>query len=473
MTDIVFINPGNRKKVFQSLGIEVSAIEPPFCIAAMAAYLRNKGFSVAIIDSNAENFTPEETARLATNYTPLLVAVIVYGSQPSASTQNMPDAYEICRAIKENSNLSIVIGGPHPSALPELTIKEGEVDFLLEGEGTYTLEILLNHIKKNIDIFSIKGLWWKDSYGDIFHNKKMDVAKNLDDILPVAAWDLLPMEKYRAHNWHCFDYIEKRKPYAAIYTSFGCPYNCVFCCINAPFGKPSIRYRTPQVVLSEIDLLVKEYGVKNLKIIDELFIFKTKHYLPILEGIIDRGYNLNIWAYARIDTIDEKNLRILKKAGINWLAIGIESADIKFKNGNRKRNNKEDIKNLVKQIQSHGIRIIGNYIFGLPEDDLTSLKKTLDLAKELNCEFANFYSAMAYPGSALYNIAIEKKWDLPNSWSGFSQHSHDTYPLPTNHLTAPEVLKFRDDAFQDYFLNENYLSMINNTFGKLVCDHIK
>ena len=132
-----------------------------------------------------------------------------------------------------------------------------------------------------------------------------------------------------------------------------------------------------------------------------------------------------------------------------------------------------NIKDLVRKIQAHGINVIGNYIFGLPDDDLNSMKETLDLAKELNCEFANFYSAMAYPGSNLYHTAARNGWALPQDWNGYSQHSSKCTPLPTKYLSAKEVLSFRDYAFHDYFSNENYLKMLENKFGPNISSHVK
>lgn len=120
--DIVLINPGDRKQVYQDLGDEYSAIEPPFWVAVLAAYLRNNRIGVAIIDSNAENISPEETATKVNQLNPLLSAVIVYGSQPSASTQNMTIAGKICNALRENTSSKVAIGGLHPSALPERTL---------------------------------------------------------------------------------------------------------------------------------------------------------------------------------------------------------------------------------------------------------------------------------------------------------------------------------------------------------------
>ena len=96
------------------------------------------------------------------------------------------------------------------------------------------------------------------------------------------------------------------------------------------------------------------------------------------------------------------------------------------------------------------------------------MQATVDLALELNCEFANFYSAMAYPGSKLYELAVQCGWSLPAHWSGYSQHAPDTLPLPTRHLSAREVLRFRDEAFQTYFGRPEYLRMIGGKFGDAV-----
>jgi hypothetical protein len=100
------------------------------------------------------------------------------------------------------------------------------------------------------------------------------------------------------------------------------------------------------------------------------------------------------------------------------------------------------------------------------------MQETLDLATELNCEFANFYSAMAYPGAPLYRLAVEKGWTLPEQWSGFSQHSHDCTPLPTDHISAADVLRFRDQAFHRYFANRRYLQMVEQRFGSITRQHI-
>lgn len=471
--DAVLINPGDRKQVYQDLGKDITAIEPPYWLAAIASYLRNNGFVVEVIDANAENISPSDTAKMVKELNPLVAAVIVYGSQPSASTQNMTIAGRICDALKEYTVSKVAIGGLHPSALPNRTLEDENVDFVIEGEGPYTLTNLITALKtKSPDFNDVSGLWYHEN-GIIKNNGKTPLINDLDKVFGIAAWDLLPMEKYRAHNWHCFDDMDNRTPYGAIYTSLGCPYSCSFCCINAPFGKPGIRYRSPENVIMEIGVLVEKYGVRNLKIIDELFVLNEKHYMSIVKAIIKRGYDLNMWAYARVDSIKPDNLEEMKRSGINWLGLGIESVSEQVRDGVNKRIRKTNIKEIVRQIQDAGIRVGANYIFGLPDDTLETMEETLNFALELNTELANFYCAMAYPGSKLYDIAIQEGGDLPKEWHCYSQHSYETLPLPTKYISAGDVLKFRDDAFHQYFENAGYLNMIEHKFGEGVKGHIK
>ncbi len=472
MLDILFINPGDRKVVFQDLGKDLTAVEPPFQIASYASFLRNKGFSVAILDANAENISPQETAQSVKELNPLLVAIIVYGNQPSASTQNMSISGKIATTIKEKTNAKVVIGGLHPSALPKRTLEEESVDFVIEGEEQIPLSQLIEVLKTHNDLSKVSGLWYTDN--SITKNTpKPKLIDDLDKYLPLAAWDLLPMDKYRAHNWHCFDNINSRMPYGAIYTSLGCPYKCTFCCINAPFGGSGIRYRSPELVVQEIEFLHKEYGIKNIKFIDEMFILDERHYMKIVDLLIEKDLDLNIWAYARVDTVHEETLVKLKQAGFNWLALGIESANADVRDGASKKMRVKDIQSIVNKIQDAGIYVIANYIFGLPDDTMESMQETLDMAQELNCEFSNFYCAMAYPGSQLYNIAMEEGWQLPEEWTGYSQHSYNIQPLPSKTLLAKDIVAFRDSAFHTYNESKKYLNMLHATFGPEVKKHMQ
>jgi anaerobic magnesium-protoporphyrin IX monomethyl ester cyclase len=475
--DLVLINPGGRDRVYQALGAELTAVEPPLWCRLLASYVRRRGYSVRIIDSEAENWGPETVAEKVAELRPRLAGMVVFGHQPSASTQMMAGAGEACAAIKERDpEQKLIILGGHVSALPERTLEEERVDYAAIGEGAATLQQLLDVLRSPAPerVEGVAGLAYRRD-GGIVVNPMPPLITDLDADLPGDTWDLLPMRRYRAHNWQCFGDLAARVPYASIYTSLGCPYKCTFCCINAPFGKSNYRMRSAGAVVAEIEHLYRTYGVRTFKIIDELFVLNERHVRAVCEGLIARGFahELNIWAYARPDTIKPGQLSLLRRAGIRWLALGIESGSKKVRDEADKSLKSDDIKGIVEQIQQAGIHVIGNYIFGLPEDDLDTMRETLDLAKELNTEFANFYSGMAYPGSRLYETALQLHWELPESWSGYSQHAYDAKPLPTKHLAAAEVLRFRDAAFQEYFTNARYLDMVAQRFGLETRRHLE
>lgn len=473
--DLLLINPGGREGIYQDLGRDLTAVEPPLWCGLIATYVRDRGCSVRIIDAEAEGWGPERVAAEVAEIAPRLVGMIVYGHQPSASTQQMAAAGETCRAIRETSPAQpVVIAGGHVAALPERTLREESVDFACQGEGPITIHRLVEALKSDrADAFGdVPGLvYWRQ--GEVALNPPPPLITDLDKDLPGGAWDLLPMDKYRAHNWQCFGNLGARSPYASIYTTLGCPYRCAFCCINAPFGKNGYRMRSPGAVVAEIDLLHNRYGVATFKIVDEMFVLNRRHVTGICELLIERGYDLNIWAYARVDTVKPDMLDMLRRAGIRWLALGIESGSKHVRDGARKSLRHDDIVAIVRTIQKHDINVIGNYIFGLPDDDIETMNETLALAKELNCEFANLYSAMAYPGSPLYDMALSAGWELPERWSGYSQHSYDCTPLPTEKLSAAQVLAFRDQAFREYFTSPRYLDMVTQRFGWETRQHIE
>lgn len=473
--DLLLINPNARDRIYQALGGELTAVEPPLWCRLIAGYVRDRDYKVEIIDAEAEGWGPETVADKVAARNPRLVGMIVFGHQPSASTQQMAAASPTCRAIKErNPDQKIIIIGGHVAALPERTLREEAADFVCNSEGPITVQELLDVLRSDTpdDVSKVQGLVWSDN-GEIRNNVSPPLIRELDKELHGNVWDLLPMEKYRAHNWQCFGELESRMPYASIYTSLGCPYKCTFCCINAPFGTNRYRMRSPKAVAEEIDVLHNTYGVKTIKIIDEMFVLNERHVTALCDELIARDYGLNIWAYARVDTVKEHMLDKLRKAGVRWLALGIESGSEHVRDGAEKSFNQEEIIQIVRQIQKAGISVIGNFIFGLPDDDLETMRETLKLAAELNCEFANFYSAMAYPGSPLYLMAVKNQWPLPQTWSGFSQHSYDCLPLPTERLSAAEVLKFRDHAFNEYFNNKRYLDMVTQKFGWDTRAHIE
>ena len=480
--DILFIHPNASERIYQALSKKFSAIEPPIWAGMLASHCLKRGFGAELLDCEALQVTDPQAAQKIQEYDPRVACFVVYGQQPSASSQNMEGAVSLATILKAASpNIKILFVGGHVSALPQVVMdKHPFIDMVCQNEGVYTISSLLQtNLKDKLD--QVAGLGYRDQ-GRVILNPPSPIVdkQDLPEQLPGIAWDKLPMDRYRTALWHSLPNHAQRQPFAALYTSLGCPMKCSFCMINIinrqeneySDGSAVFRYWDPEFIIKEFDYFAKS-GIKNIKIADELFVLNPNHFMKLCQLIIERGYKFNIWCYSRIDTIKEPYLETLKKAGVNFLALGIESANTRVRRDVIKGKFEDvDIRDIVRKIRDHGINVAANYIFGLPEDTLETMQGTLDLALEMNTEMANFYSAMAYPGSPLYGTAKKEGWKLPDTYAGFSQHSYNTQPLPTKYLTAQQVLAFRDEAWMKYHTNPHHLKLLQEKFGKSAADEV-
>lgn len=394
--DILMVNPND------GIVSPHSGIEPPLWAGLIASHYKEQGQRVQILDAEACDLTLEQTAEAIRDASPRQIIIVVMGNNPSASST--PKMIVTKKLIERLYCIDgkITVTGLHPSALP------------IETEMELGVPVLK---------------------GKIF------------DGTPNMPWELLPMDKYRAHNWHCLN-GSPRSLYASIYTSLGCPFDCSFCNIHALYnGKHKVWYRDPIEVIKEIDILVGKYNIRNIKFWDELFTLNPSHTKKICDLLIHRNYGLNIWAYARVDTVAPEMLVRMKQAGINWLAYGFESGSNEVLGEVCKRADKQQAFDAVKWTHEAGINILGNFIFGLPGDTDETMRETLEFAKSLNIEYPNFYVAKGYPGSKLYKD--------DNNWASYSQFGQDN----------SKANKFRDNAYIEFFNDENYQCHIMAKFG--------
>lgn len=485
--DVLLVNPDSSKQAYQGLADLYSAIEPPTWSLLLAESCRAKGFSVSILDCDAERLSLDEAIERIEALSPKLILFVVYGQNPNSGTTSMIGALALSEALKEQSFKSTIgFVGSHVSALPKQVLSESSVDIVLLNEGVYALHSLLSSDLK-LDLQNIKGIGYKVTDGA---NKEQLVLnapervvpqERMDIDLPGYAWDLLPFDKkpldlYRAHFWHAnFDHAQ-RTPFAAIYTSLGCNFGCDFCMINIvnrvdnsdgvnAADSRGMRFWSPGWVKREMKKLA-DLGVVTLRISDEMFFLNRKFYVPILQNAIDEQYGFNMWTYSRVDTVRKDQLELFKNAGVNWLALGVEAGNQLVRQEVSKGSFKEvNIRDVCRSVQEADINIISNYIFGFPEDTIETMQQTLDLALELNTEMANMYPCQALPGSPMYYTAMKNGWKLPETYSGFAFLSYDCTPLPTNHVSGEDVLRFRDEAWQTYFTNPEYLSLVESRFG--------
>jgi len=454
--DLLLINPGSFSSIYSQVG-SLACLAPPIGLALIAAFVKSKGFSVEILDAEALNLSPDDVCRFIEAKVPLLVGL-------TATTSKMTAACEIIEIVKsKNSSIKIIIGGHHAASLPEKTLLETKVDFVCNCEGFHPVTELMQTLKYDYSAceFNIKGLCYRNDKNEVVVNAPAELITNLDE-LPLTAWELLPMDRYRAHNWHCFGY-ESRTPYAVIASSLGCPYSCSYCSVNAVYKKHSFRTWSPKRFVEEIEILYKVYKVKHIEIVDDTFTVNKARVHEICDLIIQKGIKINFWAYARTDTVDQALLIKMKQAGINWIAYGFESGNTAVRNSVNK--SQSQIMNAVEMTYNAGQNIISNFIFGLPDDNFQTMQDTLDLALQINAEYTNLYCAMAYPGSELYRTAVSNNLKLPEVWHGYSQYAYETLPLATKYISGGEVLKFRDEAFIKYFSNPRYLDKIEKKFG--------
>ena len=494
--DVLFINPGAHDEVYQGLSEDYSAIEPPTWSLLLAQAMRSKGFNVGIFDPLAERLSVDQSVERIEEIEAKFNCFVVYGQNPNSGTVNMHGATLLSSALKDkNQNAKVIFVGSHMSALPlEVLSDEDSIDVVLTNEGVYALQNLLK-VKSfdDEDLIKINGIGYRRNGVPFLTNPEKIVPQEKMDIdLPGYAWDLLPyknkpLDLYRAHFWHAEYKHEKRTPFAAIYTSLGCQFGCDFCMINIlnrddndPIGVAAnyskMRFWSPEFIIKEFDKLF-ELGVRTLRISDEMFLLNKKFYEPLCNLIIERGYgeHLNMWAYSRVDTVrTPESLELIRKAGIRWLALGIESGNRNVRlQASKGKFEDVDISQVIQRIHDADIEVIANYLFGLQGDDINSMHETYNLSEELLTSAWNAYAVMALPGSTLYKIAKAKGYELPKTYAGYSFFSEDTIPLPTDHLRPREILKYRDDAFIRYHTHEPFLNRIREKFGEIALQNIK
>ncbi len=493
--DCCFLVCGNSKKTYQELSKTYSAIEPPTWALLLAQSTRSVGFKVNIIDSNAEDLTEDDIFNRIKDLSPKLICFVAYGQNVNAGTVNMTGVIHIASHLKKKKiDIPMSIIGSHVQALPIETLKkEKMIDFVFTNEAVYSLRNILKLDSFNSkNLSKIKGIAYRDGNDVKITPAERVVPTEMMDIdLPGYAWDLLPFKEkpldlYRAPMWHAEYDFEKRTPYASLQTSLGCMFRCNFCMINiinrndndevgVASNYSQMRFWSTDFIIKEFDKLIS-MGVRTIRIVDEMFLLNPKYYVPLCKKLAERNKDdsLRIWSYSRIDTVKRPEiLELVRKAGIKWLALGIESGDKSIRLEVAKGKFEDvDVKKVIERVHDADINVMANYIYGLPGDTKETINKTFQLSLDLCTAGWNTYGAMALPGSQLYKDAIDKGIKLPENYEGYSFHSFNTLPLPTESLSAKEVITLRDEAFTNYHTYKPFLKLIENKFGKVAADNI-
>jgi len=316
-------------------------------------------------------------------------------------------------------------------------------------------------------------IWATGSHPSAWYQAKAAILPNLDasavttitklpsDYTTVSpCWTNIPIHQYRAHNWHSWS-SGTRSPYQTIHTSLSCPYNCKFCTIHEFYPTHYKVRPIPDVVGDFLP------GIRNVKIMDELFITKSSRTFKLLSAITSTYSDYyNIWGYTRIDAITPAIAKAAKAAGVNWLCVGIESGvqSIRERNGKGSFTN-TDVKTTVSTLKDAGISVLANFMFGFLNDTQATMQATLDLANTINAEYTNFYCVVPYPNSEVAKQAASAGLNTSRTPSQWAQYSYDFKPMGTLHLTPTEVLRFRDTAYSTRHNSPTYQRLIAAVYG--------
>jgi anaerobic magnesium-protoporphyrin IX monomethyl ester cyclase len=439
----------------------------PLGLAYLAAVLRDV-CEVRILDAAVEGYYHEEPVeaggraggrllryglpfseiekRIAEFGPDLVGASCIFSSQ-------FRNVIEVCRAARRVSpEIITATGGTHPTFLAERCLLDPDLDLVARGEGEFTLRDLVLRSKdaKSELLGSIPGLAWKDEAGKIRVNPAREPFPDLDEI-PFPAWDMFPLEKYHKI---CLPMgiIYKQKPFMNMITSRGCPYRCNFCSSTNFWGN---RYRTrsPENVLEEMEILVRDYGIREFKFFDDNLTMDKDRAKKIFRGMIERDLNVtwNTPNGIHVVRLDEDMLDLMKQSGCYELTLAVESGDpYVLRNIIKKPTDLKQVEEAAKRIRKKRIGSYGFFIIGFPGETKEQIQNTLNFSRKLKLDRISAFIANPLPGTELCETALEKGY-ISDSYS-FDDIDYFEGKFDTENWTREDIHRLRRRWFWQYNL---------------------
>jgi radical SAM superfamily enzyme YgiQ (UPF0313 family) len=432
MLNVVLINPPQSTRYPQ----------PPLGLALIAAILGKKGYPVKLLDANAVEFPPEDVIGMA-------IGADVVGI--TAMTPTIGAALNIARYLKQaNRNLTIVMGGPHATLLPEETLNSShDIDIIVRGEADETIIELLRALEDKRPLNDIAGISFRLA-DKVVHTVDRTSIVDMDS-LPFPAYHLLPWQRYRPHPPHGL-----AMPFAALVTSRGCPYHCAYC--SKPVFGSRFRAQSPGRVVEEMAYLKDRFGVKEVVFYDDSFTLDKKRVHAIAEKIIDTGLKLAWTCETRVNLVDRELLRHMKQAGCYAVAYGIESASPEIIKTLQKDITLEQVEEAVRDSREVGLQVIGYFMLGSPGETPETIQRTIDFAKKLKVDFAQFSVTTPFPGTELYDIYMRDRKENP-AWESFvyAGAGNPTTPVfESDKLSRDDLKMWTSQAYRRFYLRPSY-----------------
>jgi len=380
---VLLINPPARNQHREEVAV------PPLGLAYLAAIAEKDGHWVRILDALARGMSWGEFEKEIKGEKPDLVGI--GGMTPTIDSTLK--AIQMCRPFTQTT----VMGGPHFSVIKEEFFRVcPELDYGIVGEGERSFALLLRNLQEGKTPETVPGLI---SRGGIA-NPVGDFIPHLDE-LPFPARHLLPNEAYRYALW-------PGKKITTFITSRGCPYHCIFC-EKSIFGS-RWRARSPQNVLAEMEQIVKQQGIRSIILYDDLFTLQKQRVIEICQGILERGLKFEWKCEGRVDRIDGEMLQWMKKAGCKLIAYGVESGNQAGLDYLQKGIGLSQIRQAFELTHQAGIKPMAYFILGIPVETFDQELRTIEFAKELNPEYAQFSILSPFRGTKLFEEGKIKGW---------------------------------------------------------------
>lgn len=394
---------------------EIPQLSPPLGLAYIASVLRKSGHDVEIFDSviqEPKGHCLGEHVHLGADWDTISSKISSYNPDivgiSSMFTSQAECMHRVARLVKGvDTNIVTIIGGAHPSALPEETLKDENVDFVVIGEGENTVLKLVESLSNQLPFEETGGIAFRKD-GRIVINPTAGFIRNLDE-LPFPAWDLLQMKEYAKLRVGHGPFI-LRVPFFSVITSRGCPGKCIFCSIHSIYGY-QWRVRSAKNVVDEIEVLNKVYGIKQIDFEDDNLLFNRNRAEALCDEILERKLDIS-WGTPNgvaINHIDHNLLVKMKRAGCFSLSFGLESGNEHVrKNIIRKPISVRHAQKVIKWCKELNIWTHGFFIFGFPGENKKTFQETINFAKWLDLDSSSFFIATPYPGTELLTLCEEE-----------------------------------------------------------------
>lgn len=439
---IVLINPPLTSK--QRLYKELAAVKinyPPLGLCYLASALREKGFEVTILDLPIYKRGIEDQVQRVLREKPDFIGI-------TATSVAIKNAADLATELKKRTNLPIILGGPHLTAVPQKTMKVfPQFDLGVIGEGEETLPELLSVLKPGSkvdesEVGKIPGLVIRQPEEEGI--RLTSFRKPIQDLdsLPLPSFDLLPdFANYGGSQFIEFDL----RPTFRLVTSRGCPFRCRFC-DKSIFGRV-FRAHSPGYVLKMIKILYHNYDIRHLYISDDTFTLDKKRVSDICRLLEKEDLDLTWDCNTRVDTVDWPLLKAMKKAGCTYIAYGIETGSQRILNNLGKGTTLEQIKKACEWTVKAGIKIRGNFMMGNPRETKKTIEETIEFAKSLPLHTFKMSFFTPFPNTQIYE-EIEKWGEYQEDWSRLSKYSPVFTPKG---LTQKELEKYYKKAYFSFY----------------------